>query len=158
MEIHQHIYETPEILRSMILSTVSCLQSDNDVSTSNSPPARNIVMIYPDYYIETCVSIYQNTTEFFFTQIWKTKMLHLEKHSNPLHISETHPWPLNQKPYSALSIDHFESNFVNPDKYESENKQKKIEKIENQKIKHYLREKSHQIRHYLPVNFKLPLR
>ena len=32
----QHIYETPEILRSMIFSTVSCLQSDNDVSTSNN--------------------------------------------------------------------------------------------------------------------------
>ena len=31
----QHIYETPEILRSLILSKVSCLQSDNDVSTSN---------------------------------------------------------------------------------------------------------------------------
>ena len=31
----RHIYETPEILYSMILSTVSCLQSDNDVSTSN---------------------------------------------------------------------------------------------------------------------------
>ena len=32
----QHIYETPEILRSMIFSTVSCLESDNDVGTSNS--------------------------------------------------------------------------------------------------------------------------
>ena len=44
----QHIYETTEILTyfSLILSTVSCLQSDNDVSTSNSPPAGNIVMIY----------------------------------------------------------------------------------------------------------------
>ena len=31
----QHIYETPEILRPMIFSTVSCLQSDNGVSTSN---------------------------------------------------------------------------------------------------------------------------
>ena len=50
----QHIYETPEILR-FIFSTGSSLQSDNDVSTSNSPPARNIVMIYPDYYIETCI-------------------------------------------------------------------------------------------------------
>ena len=59
MEIHQHIYETPEILRSMILSTVSCLQSDNDVSTSNSPPARNIVMIYLDYFIETYIPKYQ---------------------------------------------------------------------------------------------------
>ena len=46
----QHIYKTPEILRS-IFSTDSCLQSDNGVSTSNSPPARNIVMIYPDYYV-----------------------------------------------------------------------------------------------------------
>ena len=36
----QHIYETLEILRSMIFSTVSCLQSDNGVSTSNTvyPP------------------------------------------------------------------------------------------------------------------------
>ena len=32
----QHIYKTPEILRSMIFSTVSCLQSDNGVSASNS--------------------------------------------------------------------------------------------------------------------------
>ena len=32
----QHIYETPEILRS-IFSTDSCLQSDNGVSTSNIP-------------------------------------------------------------------------------------------------------------------------
>ena len=32
----QHIYETHEILRSMIFSTVSCLESDNDVSTSNT--------------------------------------------------------------------------------------------------------------------------
>ena len=62
----QHIYEPPEIIRSMILSTVSCLESDNGVSTSNSPPARNIVMIYPDYYIETYIPKYQNTTEFFF--------------------------------------------------------------------------------------------
>ena len=45
----QYMYETPENLRS-IFSTDSCLQSDNGVSTSNSPPARNIVMIYPDYY------------------------------------------------------------------------------------------------------------
>ena len=53
----------------MILSTVSCLQSDNDVSTSNSPPARNIVVIYLDYFIETYIPKYQNTTELFFTQI-----------------------------------------------------------------------------------------
>ena len=61
----QYKYETPKILRS-IFSTDSCLQSDNDVSTSNSPRARNIVMIYPDYYIETYIPEYQNTTEFFF--------------------------------------------------------------------------------------------
>ena len=36
----QHIYETHEILRSMIFSTVSCLESDNDVSTSNNHHAR----------------------------------------------------------------------------------------------------------------------
>ena len=64
----KHIYETPEILRSMF-STDSCLESDNGVSTSNSPPAGNIVMIYPDYFIETYIPKYQNTTEFFFTQI-----------------------------------------------------------------------------------------
>ena len=69
----QHIYETPEILRS-IFSTDSSLLSDNGVSTSNSPPARNIVMIYPDYYIETCIPKHQTTSEFFFTQIWKTNM------------------------------------------------------------------------------------
>ena len=45
----QYIYETPEILRS-ICSTGSCLQYGNGVSTSNSPPARNIVMTYLDYY------------------------------------------------------------------------------------------------------------
>ena len=56
------MYETPEILRSMILSTVSCLQSDNDVSTSNSPPASNIVMIYLDYCTETYIPKYRNTT------------------------------------------------------------------------------------------------
>ena len=61
----QHIYETPEILRSMILSTVSCLESDNDVSTSNSPPARNIVMIYPDYFCNAYIPEHQNTTELF---------------------------------------------------------------------------------------------
>ena len=65
----QHICETPEILRSMIFSTVSCLQSDNGVSTSNSPPARNIFMIDLDYFIETYIPKYQNTTELFFTQI-----------------------------------------------------------------------------------------
>ena len=53
----QHMYETPEILRS-IFSTDSCLQSDNGVSTSNSPPVRNVVMIYPDYYIETYIPKY----------------------------------------------------------------------------------------------------
>ena len=67
MEIH-HIYETPEIFRS-IFSTDSCLESDNGVSTSNSPPARNIVMIYPDCFIETYITKYQNNTEFFFAQI-----------------------------------------------------------------------------------------
>ena len=64
----QYIYGTPKILRS-IFSTGSCLQSDNGVSTSNSPPARNIVMIYPDYFIKTYIPKYQNTTEFLFTQI-----------------------------------------------------------------------------------------
>ena len=48
----------------MILSTVSLLQSDNDVSTSNSPPARNIVMIYLDYFIETYIPKYQKTTRY----------------------------------------------------------------------------------------------
>ena len=99
----QHIYETPEILRSMF-STAFCLESDNGVSTSNSPLARNIVMIYPDYYIETCISKYQNTTEFFFTQIWKTKMLHLQKHSNPFHISANTPMTI--KPKTLFSIFH----------------------------------------------------
>ena len=69
----QHIYETPEILRSMILSTVSCLRSDNDVSTSNSPPARNIVMIYMDYFIETYIPKYQNTTVFLYSNLENKK-------------------------------------------------------------------------------------
>ena len=38
---------------------------------------------------------------------------------------QKHSWPLNQKHYSVFAIDHFESNFVNPDKYKSENKPKK---------------------------------
>ena len=98
----QSIYETPEILRSMF-STDSCLQSDKGVSTSNSPPARNIVMIYPDY-IESYIPKYQNTTEFFFTQIWKTKMLHLQKHSNPfLNSANT---PMTIKPQTLFSIFH----------------------------------------------------
>ena len=45
----QHIYETPEILRSLILSTVSCPQSDNDVSTSNTLDPIffvNVVLVY----------------------------------------------------------------------------------------------------------------
>ena len=37
----QHIYETHEIRRSMIFSTVSCLESDNDVSTSNTGGGRS---------------------------------------------------------------------------------------------------------------------
>ena len=64
----QYKYEIPKIILS-IFSTDSCLQSDNGVSTSNSPPARNIVMIYLDYFIETYIAKYQNTTELFFTQI-----------------------------------------------------------------------------------------
>ena len=104
----QHTYQPPEILRSLILSTVSCLQSDNDVSTSNSPPARNIVMIYLDYFIETYIPKYQNTTELFFTQIWKTKMLHLQKHSNPFLISANTPMTIKpRKHYSVFSIESF---------------------------------------------------
>ena len=99
----QHIYETPEILRS-IFSTDSCLQSDNGVSTSDSPPARNIVMIYPGYYMETCISKHQNTTEFFFTQIWKTKMSRLQKHSNPFLIYAN--TPVTIKPKTLFSIFH----------------------------------------------------
>ena len=97
-------YETPEILRSMILSTVSCLQSDNDVSTSNSPPARNIVVIYFDYFIETYIPKYQDTTELFFTQIEKTKMLHLQKHSNPLLISANTPMIIKHR--TLFSVFH----------------------------------------------------
>ena len=68
----QHMYETPEIRRSMF-STASCLEFDNDVSTSNSPPARNIVMIYPDYHIETCISKYRNATGFSLPKSGKQK-------------------------------------------------------------------------------------
>ena len=104
----QYIYETPEIIRS-IFSTASCLQSDNDVSTSNSPPARNIVMICPDHYIETRISKYQNTTEFFFTQIWKTNMLHFQNTQIHSLFLQTHPWPSNHKHYSV-----FPSIILNP--------------------------------------------
>ena len=44
---------------------------------------------------------------------------------------QTHPWPFNHKHYSVFSIDHFESNSFNPDKYKSENKSKK--RIKNRK-------------------------
>ena len=40
----QHIYETPEILRS-IFSTDSCLQSDNGVSTSNTGGAQPLFFL-----------------------------------------------------------------------------------------------------------------
>ena len=105
----QHIYETPEIIRS-IFSTGSCLQSDNGVSTSNRPPARNIVMIYPDYHIETYIPKYLNTTKFFFTQIWKTKMLHLQKHSNPILISANTPMTIKPK----TLIQYFPLTILNP--------------------------------------------
>ena len=53
-------------------------------------------------------------------------MLHLQKHSNPFLISANTPMTIKpQKHYSVFSIYHFESNFVNPDKYRSENKPKK---------------------------------
>ena len=99
----EHIYEPPGILRS-IFSTDSCLQSDNGVRTSNSSPARNIVMIYPDYYIETYIPKYLNTTEFSFTQIWKTKMLRLQKHPNPFLISANTPMII--RPQTLFSIFH----------------------------------------------------
>ena len=135
----QHIYENPEILRSMIFSTVSCLQSDNGVSTSNGPPARNIVMIYSDYYIKICISKYQNTTEFFFTQIWKIKQKCCICNNSQMHslFLQKHSWPLNRKHYSVFSIDRFESYSFNPDKYRSENKPKKHiknRKSENQTL------------------------
>ena len=95
------IYEPPEFLRS-IFSTHSCLQSDNGMSTSNSPPARNMVMIYPDYSLEIYIPKYQNTTEFFFTQIWKTEMLHLQKHLHPLLISSNTPMTI--KPKTLFSV------------------------------------------------------
>ena len=60
------------------------------------------------------------------------------------------------KPKTLFS-DHFESNSVNPDKYKSEKKQRNTYKIENQKIEHCAREKSHQIHHYPPVKRKLLL-
>ena len=126
----QHKCETPKILRS-IFWTDSCLPSDHGVITSNSPPARNIVMVFPDYYIEAYIPKYHNSTEFFFTQIWKTKTLHLRKHSNPFLISTNTPMTinlLNQKHYSVFSIDRFESYSFNPDKYKSENKPKKHKK------------------------------
>ena len=83
-------------------------------------------------------------------------MLHLQKHSNPFLISANTPMTI--KPRILFSIfHHFESNSVNPDKYKSENKPKKHIKIENQKIKHYPREKSHQVHHYTPVKRKLLL-
>ena len=90
-KVIQYKYETPEILRSTF-STDSCLQSDNGVSSSNSPTARNIVMNFPDYYIETYIPKYQNTTEFFFTQIWKTKMLRFQNTQIHSLFLKTHPW------------------------------------------------------------------
>ena len=87
----QYKYETPKILRS-IFSTDSCLQYDNGVSTSNSPPARNIVMICPDYYIETYIPKYQNTTEFFLYPNLENKNVALAKTLNsiPCFCKHTH--------------------------------------------------------------------
>ena len=39
------------------------------MSTSNSHPARNIVMIYLDYFIETYIPKYQNTIELFYSNL-----------------------------------------------------------------------------------------
>ena len=84
-------------------------------------------------------------------------MLHLQKRSNPLLISANTPMTI--KPQALFGVfHHFESNSFNPDKCKSENKPNKHKKIENQKFKHYPREKSHQIHYYPPVKFKLPLR
>ena len=99
----QYIYETPDILRS-IFSTDSYLQSDNGVSTSNSPPARNIVMIYPDDYIETYISKYQNTTEFFLYPNLGNKNFAFAKTSNPFLISANTPMAI--KPQTLFSIFH----------------------------------------------------
>ena len=73
MDIHPTHIRNPEILRFLILSTVSYLQSDNDVITSNSPPARNIVVIYLDYFIETYKPKYRNTTRPFLYLNIETK-------------------------------------------------------------------------------------
>ena len=128
----QHIYETPEILRSTIFTTVSCLQSDNGVCTSNSPPARNIVMIYPDYYIETCIPNTKILQGFSLPKSGKQNCCICKNTQIHSLFLQKHPWPLNQKHYySVFSIDHFESNFVNSDKYPSENKPKKHIKIEH---------------------------
>ena len=86
------------------LSTDSCLQSDNGVSTSNSPPAGNIVMIYPDYYSETCIpEISKYYTVFLYPNL-ENKMLHLQKHSNPFLISANTLMTIKPKP--PFSIFH----------------------------------------------------
>ena len=133
----QYKYETPKILRS-IFSTDSCLQSDNGASTSKSPPARKpchdiAQLLYWNIHIPKHIPKYQNTTEFFFTQIWKTKTLQLQKHSNPFVISANTPMAIKPKTRFSIFLRSFESNFVNPDEYKSENSPKK-HKIENQKI------------------------
>ena len=84
-------------------------------------------------------------------------MLHLQKHSNPLRISANTPMTIKPRILFIIFHHHFKSNSVNTEKYKSENKPKKHIKIENQKIKHYPREKSHQVHHYTPVKRKLLL-
>ena len=98
----QHIYETHEIRRSMIFSTVSCLESDNDVSTSNSPPARNIVRIYPDYFCNVHCRIPKYYRTELFTQIWKTKNVAVVKtlKSIPCFCKHTHDHYLVHQVYA----------------------------------------------------------
>ena len=109
-----HIYETPEILRSTF-STASCLESDNCVSTSNSPPARSIVMIYPDYYIETCIPNTKILQSFSLPKSGKQNVAFAKTLKSIPYFCT--PMTLNQKHYSVFSINHFESNSVHPNKY-----------------------------------------
>ena len=128
---------------------------------SNSRPARNIVMIYPTTTRSILKHTFPNTKilqSFSLPKSGKQKCCICKNTRIHSLFLQTCPWPLNQKHYSVFSIDHFESNFVNPVKYESGNKPKNHIKNINQKIKHYPREKSLRIHHYPPVNFKLPLR
>ena len=105
------------------------------MSTSNSPPTRNIVMIYPDYFVKTYIPKYQNTEEFFFTQVQKTqKNVAFAKTLKSILITSM---TIKTQTLFRISIDQFKCKSLNPRKDTSESKTKKHvrnRKSENQTL------------------------